>query len=86
MKADYHIDSEFEEIGQNASFHSAAAKQGPPNPDLLVNPTFSPMSSAYPNQIAFAGGYPPAMFGQMPPMGGYPYPPVHPGYAIGPDG
>ena len=28
------------------------------------------------------------MFGQMPPMGmqGYPYPPVHPGYAIGPDG
>jgi len=53
-----------------------------------MNPALSPMSTAYGSSIPFAGGYPPPMFGQMPPMGmqGYPYPPVHPGYAIGPDG
>jgi len=53
-----------------------------------MNPALSPMSPAYPGSIPFAGGYPPHMLGQMPPMGmqSYPYPPVHPGYAIGPDG
>ena len=83
MKADYHIDSEVDEVEMPHQNDKAKKDAGaPPN---YLNMHQSP---------SFGGAYPPPpMYGHpghhLPPMPAYPLPyapPVHPSYAIGPDG